>query len=574
MKEKDNEDIIKAHNIIKEAKEYKQSLNIPKNKYVVLDLIEEKRKNFEQRIKQNKNKIKNYIDYAIFEEKCGKMENIKNIFERGIDDNYESIYLWEKYIEYMMKMVDDKDSKEKKKIKYSEKEQNTSIQDKDCKIKNLKFENDNKNIQENNNSVKIHNKFIEDNKSIEINIKFIEDNKSIEIDSKIKNNSKIEEIRIIYNRMLELHPLENRLWIKYIEFCNKYNIDINDILSLWINYSKSLDAINFMVKYCKKKKMYKRIIKLYKKYLNILDMKNLIEYKNILLHRNEDDDKLTIRIEELKYVNEEYYMCYIKYKSKYNNNNMNNIIDDGIKKFPLSVKVREYRDICSEVMLYIFVTKESGLSFKTIFNAYIKIIEYGRSVEEKKYIFKAGFLHFRKNKNENVGNLICNDSLGLKNNLNDEDLDNIVKNLKYEDFISDIDSFLEYFIYFIKFVDENAGDVKSYGKILLDIAGKAMHSKTFIEYSKIIYKNYGLKECRLVLGRGIGVCKSKNILKYYFLHEFDLGNFDFCRSIADKYLERFSDCKYGWDMLKMVEIKVGNVARVKFIDENRKKFTR
>ncbi|KAI8830461.1 crooked neck-like protein [Chytridium lagenaria] len=99
---------ITAEQILREASERQEApISVPKQKITDIeelnDYRQQKRKQFEDAIRKNKNHTGTWLKYAAWEESQSEMERARSVFERSLEVDHRNQTLWLKYAEMEMK---------------------------------------------------------------------------------------------------------------------------------------------------------------------------------------------------------------------------------------------------------------------------------------------------------------------------------------------------------------------------------------------------------------------------------------------------------------------------------------
>jgi len=92
-------------------------------------------------------------------------------------------------------------------------------------------------------------------------------------------------------------------------------------------------------------------------------------------------------------------------------------------------------------------------------------------------------------------------------------------------------------------------------------------SKIWVLYSHFEIRQKELSKCRLVLGNAIGLAPKPKIFQAYIQLEFQLGNFDRCRKLYEKYLELNAANCDAWNRFAQLERDLGEMERCRAIYE-------
>lgn len=100
---------ITAEQLLREAKEKQLEYVPPPPKQKISDPEElaeyrmKKRKEFEDAIRKNRQKMVNWVKYAHWEESQQEIQRARSIWERALDIDYRNIAIWLKYAEMEMR---------------------------------------------------------------------------------------------------------------------------------------------------------------------------------------------------------------------------------------------------------------------------------------------------------------------------------------------------------------------------------------------------------------------------------------------------------------------------------------
>lgn len=93
-------------------------------------------------------------------------------------------------------------------------------------------------------------------------------------------------------------------------------------------------------------------------------------------------------------------------------------------------------------------------------------------------------------------------------------------------------------------------------------------SKIWIMYSQFYIRTKNLEMARKVFGNAIGKCPKDKIFKAYIQLEMQLGNFDRCRKIYEKYLLIFPDNPLPWIGFAELECMLEEYSRARSLFES------